>query len=64
MVDVDVHFISQNIMFPLLITLNNGVELLVLGGVLVNIVRECLSMIYHWMSMLSEDYINGIIKSI
>jgi hypothetical protein len=60
-VNVDDYSLSQNIMFPLMINMDNGEELHVIGGVFVNHVKECLIMIGHYMSTLCEDYIDDLI---
>ena len=47
MVSVDVCFLSHNTMFPLVISLDNGVNILVTGGVFGNHIKE-------WLAMISD----------
>ena len=51
----------QNVMFPLTIGLYNGINFLVIGGVFSDNIRECLTMVCHWMPMLSENYTHNIV---
>jgi hypothetical protein len=52
----------QNVMFPLTIELYNGIHFLALGGVFTNNIEECLTMVCHWMPVLSENCAHNIGK--
>jgi hypothetical protein len=54
----------QNVMFPLMIGLYNGINFLVIGGVFSDNIREHLTMLCHWMPVLSENYAHNIIRCI
>ena len=64
MVCVDDCFIPQNIMLPLSTGLHNGIHLFVISGILPNCFWKCLTMICHYMPLLSKDYPNSIVKGI
>lgn len=61
---MDSNLLPQNIILPLSTCFHNRVHILFLDGILMNNVRECLTMIGHLMSMLSEDCIDSIIWGI
>jgi hypothetical protein len=48
-------------MFPLMIGLYNGIHFLVIGGIFLDIIEECLTMVFHWMPMLSENCAHNIV---
>jgi hypothetical protein len=58
------HLFPQNVMFPLTTGLYNGIHFLVIGGVFSDSIRECITMVCHWMPMLSENYAHGIVRCI
>jgi hypothetical protein len=60
-INVDDRLLPYNVLLPLAISMHNRVHLLVTIKVVVNPIRECLAMIGHWMSMLSEDCTNSMI---
>jgi hypothetical protein len=51
-------------MFPLTTCLYNGIHFLVIGGVFMDSVRDYLTMVCHWMPMLSENYTHNIVRCI
>ena len=55
---------SQNVMFPLTIGLYNGIHFLVIGGVFLDSIGECLTMVCHQMPMLSENCYHNIVRCI
>ena len=57
-------FLPQNVMLPLSTSLHNGVHLFVICGVLANCVRQCLTVKCHWMSLLSKNCSNSIVRGI
>jgi hypothetical protein len=61
---VDDRLLSQNVMLSLPTSLHNGIHFFVIIGILSDCVRKCLTVIFHWMPMLSKDYPNGIVKGI
>jgi hypothetical protein len=61
---VDDRFLSQNVMLPLPTSLHNGIHFFVISGILLDCVRNCLTVIFHHMPMLSKDFPNGIVKGI
>jgi hypothetical protein len=61
---VDDHFLSQNGILPLSACLHNGVHLFSMGGRPTNNIRQCFTMIVNWISLLSEDIINNIVRGI
>jgi hypothetical protein len=61
---VDDCFLSQNVMLPLPTSLHNGIHLFVISGILLDCVRKCLTVICHWMPMLSKDCLNSIVRGI
>jgi hypothetical protein len=61
---VDDCFLSQNVMLPLPTSLHNGIHFFVISGILPDCVRKCLTMICHWMPMLSKDCPNSIVRGI
>ena len=54
----------QNVMFPLKIGLYNGINFLVIGGVFLDSIRECLTMVCHWIPVLSENFSHNIVRCI
>jgi hypothetical protein len=52
----------HNVMFPLTTGLYNGIHLLVIGGVFPDNIRECLTMVFHQMPMLSDNCTHNIVK--
>ena len=42
----------------------NGIHFFVIGGILSNCVRKCLTVICHWMPLLSKNFPNGIVRGI
>jgi hypothetical protein len=61
---VNDHYLSQNVMLPFLTSLDNRIHFFVISGILPDCVEKCLTMICHWMPMLSKDYPNGIVRGI
>jgi hypothetical protein len=61
---VDHCFLSQNVMLPLSARLHNGMHLFVICGILLDCVRKCLTLICHWMPLLSKDCPNSIVGGI
>ena len=61
---VDDCFLPQNVMLPFSTSLHNGIHLFVISGILVNCVRQCLTVICHWMSLLSKSCPNSIVRGI
>ena len=61
---VDDCFLPQNLMLPLSTSLHNGIHFFVISGILANCVRQCLIVICHWMSLLSKNYPNSIVRCI
>ena len=64
MISVDDCFFSKDVMLPLALGLDNGVHFLVIGGLLVDYIHNCLTVICHGMAMLSADRTNSIVRSI
>jgi hypothetical protein len=58
------HLFPQNLIFPLTTGLYNGIHFLVLGGVFLDSIGECLTMLFHWMPMLSENFSHIIVRCI
>jgi hypothetical protein len=58
---VDDRFLSQNVMLPLSASLHNGLHLFVISWMLPECVGECLTVIRHWMPLLSKDCPNIIV---
>jgi hypothetical protein len=54
----------KNVMFPLTTDLYNGINFLVIGGIFLNNIRECLTMVCHWMPTLSENRAQNIVRCI
>jgi hypothetical protein len=54
----------HNVMFPLTTGLYNGIHFLVIGGVFTDRIGECLTMVFHQMPMLSENYAHNIVRCI
>jgi hypothetical protein len=52
----------QNVMFPLTMGLYNGIHFLVIGGVFLDNIRECLTMVCRRMPVLSENYAHNIVR--
>jgi hypothetical protein len=61
---VDDHFLSQNVMIPLPKSLHNGIHFFVISGILPDCVEKCLTVICHWIPMLSKDFPNSIVRGI
>ena len=61
---VDDCFLPQNVMLPLLTSFHNGIHFFVISEILVNYVRQCLTVICHWMSLLSKNCPNSIVRGI
>jgi hypothetical protein len=55
---------SHNVMFPLTTCLYNGIYFLFIGGVFSNSIRECLTMVFYRMLVLSEKCAHRIIRCI
>jgi len=58
------HLFPKNAMFSLSVSLHNRIHLFIIGGVLLNCIRKCLTMIGHWMHVLGEDNTNSIVRGI
>jgi hypothetical protein len=54
----------QNVMFPLTTGLYNVIHFLVIGGVFLDNIRECLTMVCHLMPVLSEKCAHSIVRCI
>ena len=63
-ISVDDCILSQNVMFPLMKILYNGIHFLVIGGVFLDSIIECLTMVFHRMPMLSENCAHKIVRCI
>ena len=61
---VDDCFLPQNVILPLSTSLHNGIHFFVISGILANCVRQCLTMICHWMPLLSNNFPNIIVRRI
>ena len=61
---VDDYFLPQNVMLPLLASQHNGIHLFFISGIFVDCVRQCLTVKCHWMSLLSKNYPNSIVRGI
>ena len=57
-------FLPQNVMLPLSTSLHNGIHFFVISGLLLNCVGKCLTMICHWMPLLSNNCPNSIVRGI
>ena len=64
MVCVDDCFLSQNLMLPLSTSLHNGIHFFVISGILANCLRQCLTVICHWMPQLSKNCTSCIVGGI
>jgi hypothetical protein len=51
----------QNVMFQLTIGMYNGIQFLVIGGVFLDSIRECLTMVCHQILVLSENCTHTIV---
>jgi hypothetical protein len=51
----------HNVMFPLMIGFHNGIHFLIIGGVFPDSIEEFLTMVYHQMPVLSENYAHNIV---
>ena len=60
-ISVDYCLLSKNVMFPLVAGLYNGIHFLVIGGVFLESVTECLTMVCHRMLLLSENCAHSIV---
>ena len=54
MVYVDDRFLSQNVILPLPTSLHNGIHFFFISGILSDCVGQCLTVICHWMPLLSK----------
>jgi hypothetical protein len=63
-INVDDHFLAQNLMLPLFTCLHNGVHFFVISGIPVKNMRQCFNMIGNGISLLSEDDNDNIVKGI
>jgi hypothetical protein len=54
----------QNVMFTLTKGLYNGIHFLVIGGVFLDNIKVCLTMVWHWMHVLSEKCAHNIVRCI
>ena len=57
-------FLPKNVMLPLSTGLHNGIHFFVIGGILANCLRQCLTVTCHWMSLLSKNCPNSIVRGI
>ena len=64
MISVDDRLLSENVMLLLSEGFYNGIHLLIIGGIFVDGIGECLTMISHRMPMLSKDYANNIVRGV
>jgi len=64
MVSVDDRLLPHNVMFPFSASLNDGIHLFIIGGVPLNCIGKCLTMIGHWMPFLGEDCTNSIVGGV
>ena len=55
MVSVDDRLLPKNVMSPLVVGLHNGVHFFVVSRVLMDSIRQCLTMIGHEVAVLSEN---------
>ena len=58
------HLFPWNVMFPLKRVLYNGIHFLVIGGVFLDSIGKYLTMVCHWMPVLSENYAHNIVECI
>jgi hypothetical protein len=58
------HLFLQNVMFPFMTGLENGIHFLVIGGVFTDYIGECLTMVCHRMPVMSENCTHNIVKCI
>jgi hypothetical protein len=56
--------LPHNVMFPLMTGLYNGIHFLVIGGVFPDSIGECLTMLCHWMTVLSDNCAHNIVRFI
>ena len=56
--------LSQNVMFILMTILYNAIHFLVICGVFSDIICECLTMVCHQMTLLSENCTYNIVRCI
>jgi hypothetical protein len=54
----------QNVMFPLMTRLYNGIHFLAIGGVFSDSIGECLTMVCHRMPVMSENCAHNIVRCI
>lgn len=64
MICVDDHLLHHNVMFPLLVGLHDGIHLLIISGVYMNSIKECLLVIGCLIPLLGEDCPNSILVGI
>jgi hypothetical protein len=60
-ITVDDDFLSENVMIPLSTCLHNGVHLFVVGGIPMDNIRQCFTIIGNNMYLMSEDDTNNIV---
>lgn len=60
-IGVDDHLLPHNVVLQLSVSLHDGINLIIISGVLLNCIENCLTLISHSMLMLGEDYTNSII---
>jgi hypothetical protein len=58
------HLFSHNVMFQLTTCLYNGIHFLVIGGVFLDGIRECITMVCHSMTMLTDNCTHIIVRCI
>jgi hypothetical protein len=58
------HLCPQNVMFPLMVGLYNGIHFIFIGGVFMDSIKECLTMVCHRIPMLSENCAHNIVRCI
>ena len=61
---VDEFFLPQNIMLSLSVGLHNGIHLFVVGGILLDCVSKCFTVICHWMPLVGKNFTNSIVVGI
>ena len=61
---VDDCFLPKNVMLQLSTSLHNGINFFVISGILANCVIQCLTVICHWMSLLSKNCPNSIVRGV
>ena len=61
LIGVDDCLLLENIVLTLSASLYDGIHLFIIGRVIPNCIRKCLTMIGHWMLMIGEDCTNNIV---